>query len=104
MERDWNTPSSASSILQSGQTGFLKKNPTLLGQQFSQKTLRHFGHCHAGGFRNPPIVLLQRKQYPLTNQPPHSNVSENLSSNIHHRKLRRMGCVTVFGTNQQVHP
>lgn len=53
------------SIPHSGQAGFLKIKPTF-GQQSAQNIFLHLGHCHAVGFRNPPMGLPHTEQNPLT--------------------------------------
>ena len=53
------------SIPHSGQAGFLKIRPTF-GQQSAQNIFLHLGHCHAVGFKNPPMGLPQTEQNPLT--------------------------------------
>jgi hypothetical protein len=48
----------------SGHAGFLNINPTF-GQHDSQKTFLQMGHCHAFGFRIPPISFPHLAQKPL---------------------------------------
>lgn len=61
-----NSPLSTSSILHSGQTGFLNQRPTLSGQQSRQNSLRQVGHCQRVGLPRPPTLVLHLEQKPRT--------------------------------------